>query len=90
MLFVHNWLDTCYSYKICITMILKKKKLTCRLTLIPRHKRLYVLMSSTLHMKWHSENTRNNGIMTYLSHSKIWQYFNQTCLDFASVSGVLG
>ena len=46
------------------------------LLIISTLKRLVASMSSTLHMRWHVENKRNNGVMTHPSHSVAWQHFD--------------
>ena len=38
--------------------------------LVPRLKRLYILMNSPPYIWWHRENKRNDGVITHYSHGK--------------------
>ena len=53
------------------------------LPLIPRLKRLYAIMTSAPHIRWHDENNRNDGVMNHLFHGEVCQHFDRTCPDFA-------
>ncbi|XP_047271356.1 uncharacterized protein LOC124900097 [Capsicum annuum] len=56
------------------------------LPLIPRLKRLYALMSSAPHIKWHYENRRPSGVLSHPLDREAWKYFDRTYPDFASES----
>ena len=54
------------------------------LPLIPRFKKIYVSINLAPHMRWHSENKKNDDVMTYPSHVKLGNNFDWTYSDFAS------
>jgi hypothetical protein len=53
------------------------------LPLIPRLQRLYASAKSAEHMKWHSENQRENGVLCHPSDGKAWKHFDQVYPQFA-------
>ncbi|XP_070014701.1 uncharacterized protein [Nicotiana sylvestris] len=59
-------------------------KVTYYLPLIPSLKRLYALMCSAPHMRWHFENRRPPGVMCHPSDGEAWKHFDWTYPDFAS------
>ncbi|XP_016434597.1 uncharacterized protein LOC107760959 [Nicotiana tabacum] len=66
----------------------KKKKVPVKamhyLLLIPRLKRLYALMSSAPHMRWHYENRRPPGILCHPSDGEAWKHFDRVFPDFTN------
>ncbi|RDX66644.1 hypothetical protein CR513_54568, partial [Mucuna pruriens] len=51
--------------------------------LIPRLKRLYSSIVTTLHMRWHSDNKRDPALLCHPSDSESWKHFDRLHLELS-------